>query len=235
MPRPPLASLEERIGYNFADKDLLEQALTHTSFAHEQPEPTSHNERLEFLGDAVIDLVISEHFVQTLPNAPEGVLSKRRSHLVNEAALANRARLLGLGDHLRLGRGEELTGGRDKPSLLAGAYEALAAALYLEAGYDRTRSILLDLFADVLDDVASAVPTTDFKSLLQEWCQETGQGLPNYTVVAQRGPDHQKTFEIEVFYSKGLLGRGTGKSKKEAEQAAARQALKRLESARPNI
>jgi ribonuclease-3 len=93
----------------------------------------------------------------------------------------------------------------------------------------------LDLFADVLDDVASAVPTTDFKSLLQEWSQETGQGLPNYTVVAQRGPDHQKTFEIEVFYSKGLLGRGTGKSKKEAEQAAARDALKRLESTRPDI
>ncbi|MFQ5893142.1 MAG: ribonuclease III, partial [Nitrospinota bacterium] len=219
MPRPSMASLEERIGYTFADKSLLEEALTHTSFAHEQPSPTAHNERLEFLGDAVLDLVLAEHFVQVFPSASEGDLSKRRSHLVNEAALARRARDLGLGDHLRLGRGEELTGGRDKPSLLAGAYEALVAALYLEAGYERTRAIVLGQFAEVLEEVASVVPPTDFKSLLQERCQEAGRDLPRYTVISQRGPDHDRVFEVEVVVSAGVQGRGTGRSKKEAEGA----------------
>ncbi|MDA2916267.1 ribonuclease III [Nitrospinae bacterium AH_259_B05_G02_I21] len=235
MPRPPLASLEEHLGYTFGDKDLLELALTHTSFAHEQPEPTEHNERLEFLGDAVLDLVLSEYLVRTFPQAPEGELSKRRSHLVNEGALAQRARLLDLGDHLRLGRGEELTGGRDKSSLLAGVYEAVVAALYLEAGYDRTRAVVVAQFADVLEDVASVGPPTDFKSRLQERCQEVGKGLPSYTVVAQLGPDHDKTFEVEVVISERCLGRGTGKNKREAEQAAARQALERLDQANPNI
>jgi ribonuclease-3 len=235
MPRPPLASLEEQLGYSFADKGLLQQALTHTSFAHEQPEPTEHNERLEFLGDAVLDLVLSEYLVEGFPRAPEGELSKRRSHLVNEGALARRARLLGLGEHLRLGRGEELTGGRDKPSLLAGAYEALVAALYLEAGYERVRAVVVAQFEDVLEDVASMVPPTDFKSRLQERCQEGGQGLPIYTVVEQRGPDHDKTFEVEVVLLERCLGRGVGRSKREAEQAAARQALERLDIANPNI
>lgn len=235
MPRPPLASLEEHLGYAFADKALLEQSLTHTSFAHEQPEPTAHNERLEFLGDAVLDLVLSEHLVRAFPLATEGDLSKRRSHLVNEGALAERARLLGLGDHLRLGRGEEMTGGRDKSSLLAGAFEALVAALYLEAGYDRARAVVVAQFAEVLEGEASMVPPTDFKSRLQERCQEAGEGLPSYTVVTQRGPDHEKTFEVEVVLSEQFLGRGTGRSKREAEQAAARRALGRLDQGNPNI
>jgi ribonuclease-3 len=235
MPSPPLASLEEHLGYAFTDKALLEQALTHTSFAHEQPDPTAHNERLEFLGDAVLDLVLSEHLIQVFPLAPEGELSKRRSHLVNEGALAQRARRLGLGDHLRLGRGEEMTGGRDKPSLLAGVYEALVAALYLDAGYERTRSVVVAQFADILEDRASVVSPIDFKSRLQERCQEAGHGLPRYTVVSERGPDHDKTFEVEVAISKQCIGQGTGRSKREAEQAAARQALERLDQANPNI
>jgi ribonuclease-3 len=225
---PELASLQERLGYVFRDESLLIQALTHTSYAHERPTPTAHNERLEFLGDAVLDLVLSEHLLGICPEASEGDLSRLRSHLVNEEALAQRARVLGLGEHLRLGRGEEITGGRQKSSLLAGAYEALVAAVYLEAGYELVRSLVLEHFRDAVEEAVSAQPEADFKSLLQEVSQGKGLGLPGYRVVAEEGPDHEKTFEVEVRVSGGIRGRGKGRTKKEAEQAAARQALEKM-------
>lgn len=230
MPSPPLASLEERLGYSFTDKSLLEQALTHTSFANEQPEATPHNERLEFLGDSILDMVVSEHLVSAFPDVSEGDLSKLRAHLVNESALARRACALGLGEHLRLGRGEERTGGREKPSLLAGAFEALVAAVYLEAGHAQVWAVLLAQFAEALEELSVAGLEADYKSLLQERCQEMGHGLPSYTVVGESGPDHDKTFEVEVVAHEGLRGRGVGKTKKEAEQAAARKALERMKS-----
>lgn len=227
-PRPSLDSLEERLGHRFSDRALLIEALTHSSFAHEQAEPTPYNERLEFLGDAVLDVVVSERLMELLPEAPEGRLSKLRAHLVNEGALAEMARALGLGDHLRLGRGEEMTGGRKKPSVLAGAFEAVAAALYLDAGYERARAVLLEEFAESFEFEAAA-PTADYKSRLQERCQEEGGGLPAYTLLRESGPDHDKTFWVEVTFFKDMKGTGAGKSKKEAEQEAARQALKQLD------
>lgn len=227
-PRPSLDSLEERLGHRFSDRTLLEEALTHSSFAHEQAEPTPYNERLEFLGDAVLDVVISERLMELLRDATEGRLSKLRARLVNEGALAERARALGLGEHLRLGRGEEMTGGRKKPSVLAGAFEAVAAAIYLDVGYERARGVLLEEFAESFE-FETAAPTADFKSRLQELCQEAGAGLPTYTLLRESGPDHEKTFEVEVAFFKDLKGTGAGKSKKEAEQEAARQALKQLE------
>lgn len=226
--QPSLASLEERLGYSFSDKGLLEEALTHSSFANEQSEPPPHNERLEFLGDAVLDLVLSERMIVRFRDATEGSLSKLRAHLVNETALANQARALGLGEYIRLGRGEALTGGREKASVLAGAYEALAAALYMDAGYDKARAILLSQFAGELELEAAVVPTDDYKSLLQERCQEAAMGLPGYTLVGESGPDHDKTFEVEVDFFGGMKAKGVGKNKKEAEQAAARRALEQL-------
>lgn len=221
--------MEERLGYSFSDKSLLEEALTHSSFANEQPEPTPYNERLEFLGDAVLDLVLSERLMEVFKEAPEGRLSKLRAHLVNEAALSERATGLGLGSYLRLGRGEELTGGRKKPSLLAGAYEALVAAIYLDGGYAKARDITLEQFSESLDREALKEPTADYKSLLQERCQKALKGLPDYRLVADKGPDHDKTFQVEVVFFGGLKARGEGKSKKEAEQEAARGALKQLD------
>lgn len=216
------------MGYSFSDIGILEEALTHSSFANEQPEPIPHNERLEFLGDAVLDLVVSECLMARFLDATEGNLSKLRAHLVNEAALAKQARALGLGEYLRLGRGEELTGGRNKPSVLSGAYEALVAALYVDAGYERARAILLGQFAEELELEAAVVPIADYKSLLQERCQEAALGLPSYTLVGESGPDHDKTFEVEVVFYGGLKARGMGKNKKEAEQAAASLALEQL-------
>jgi ribonuclease-3 len=217
------------LGYSFSDKSLLEEALTHSSFANEQPEPPLHNERLEFLGDAVLDLVLSERLMEVFREADEGRLSKLRAHLVNEAALAERALVIGLGDCLMLGRGEELTGGREKPSVLAGAYEALVAAVYLDGGYERVRAILLEQFAESLEKEALDLSKADYKSVLQERCQEAGKGLPVYQLVGETGPDHDKTFEVQVVFFGGLKGKGRGKSKKEAEQKAAHQALGQLD------
>lgn len=228
MPRPSKRSLEESLGYGFSELGLLEEALTHTSFANEQPGPTPDNERLEFLGDAILDLIISEHLLAAFPEAKEGTLSKLRAQMVNETALAEQARRLDLGEHLRLGRGEELTGGREKPSLLAGAYEALVASVYLDGGYERARSVFLGHFLEAFEAAAASAPTTDFKSLLQERCQRKGLGLPSYRLVGERGPDHDKVFDVEVAVQEGPKGRGTGRSKKEAEQAAARKALERM-------
>jgi ribonuclease-3 len=233
MPEPsPIERLAERLGYRFRSSGLLEQALTHTSYLNEAADSSrGDNERLEFLGDAVLDLVISESFLSRFPEAPEGELSKLKARTVSEAALSRVARRLGLGHALVLGRGEELTGGRDKPSLLADALEAVIAAVYLDGGLDAARQVVLTTFADVSDHLTGP-ETSDYKTELQEICQREFSALPVYRVLSETGPDHHKRFDVELSIRGQVYGAGSGRSKKEAEQQAARHALEKLKQAR---
>jgi ribonuclease-3 len=223
--------LLERLAYRFRSPSLLDDALTHKSYLNEAPDPARRdNERLEFLGDAVLDLVISEALLSRFPQAPEGTLSKLRARVVSEAALSQVARRLELGGALRLGRGEELTGGRDKPSLLADALEAVIAAIYADGGIDAAREVVLAAFAEPLDNL-SRPEVTDHKTELQEVCQRAFGGLPVYRVLGESGPDHHKEFEVELSIRGEVYGIGTGRSKKEAEQRAAQHALQKLKHA----
>lgn len=219
---------QEVIGYFFNDLSLLDEALTHRSYLNEHPHPhRKDNERLEFLGDAVLNLALSDFLWKKYPHYPEGRLSKMRAGLVNEKTLAALARRLRLGAFLRMGKGEMLTGGRDKTSLLADALEALLGAVYLDGGFEAARSLVERLFfSDRLGQVFSA--EEDYKTLLQEWCQGTMKSTPIYRLVGEEGPDHQKTFFVELSLGERVLSRGKGNSKKEAEQKAAQKALSLL-------
>ncbi len=236
--------LEERLGYRFAKRELLERALTHSSAVPElranhlaeatpglQPQD---NEQLEFLGDAVLDMLASEYLLAAFPDWSEGQLSKSRARMVNAHALELAARRLRLGEHLRLGRGEEKTGGREKPALLADALEAVIAAVYLEGGLESARQVLRRiLFEFALEERGERIADSDRKSALQEFLQGRGQPPAEYRLAAETGPDHQKKFEIEVWVSGECLASGQGSTKKEAEQRAAHTALERLEQAAP--
>jgi ribonuclease-3 len=232
---PDAAAIErllERLNYRFQNPSLLEEALTHKSYLNEAPELSCRdNERLEFLGDAVLGLMISELFLSRFPEAPEGTLSKLRAKTVSEAALGQVARRLELGAALRLGRGEELTGGREKPSLLADALEAVIAAVYLDGGLAAARHVALPAFAEVIDSL-SRPEAADHKTELQEICQRDFGGLPAYRVLRESGPDHDKQFDVEIAIRGDVYGVGTGRSKKEAEQKAARSALEKLRAQR---
>ncbi len=230
MARTSLDEAQQAIGHVFRTVRLLDEALTHTSHVNEFKDHSSKdNERLEFLGDAVLALIISEHVASACPDLTEGALSKLRSHLVSEATLATVARRLDLGRLLRLGRGEERTGGREKESILANTMEAVLAAVYLDGGLDAARSFTLRAFAQELGEAAShdagGLLSGDSKTQLQEWCQQRHDCVPQYVTEKESGPDHQKTFDVQVLVRGKALGRGTGRSKKEAEQAAAQQAL----------
>ena len=228
MTLAPLDSLQSALDYRFRNVRLLEEALTHKSYVNEQRAAGSDNERLEFLGDAVLSLVMSEQLGALLPHAPEGALSKHKARLVSESMLADAARRLQLGSCLRLGRGEELSKGRDKDSLLADAVEAVIAAVHLDGGLDSSRSVVVKLFQHELSQVASQRQRPgegDYKTQVQEWCQRRFDSLPSYAVVRESGPDHDKVFEVEVTVNGEVVGRGAGRSKKEAEQSAAKQAL----------
>jgi ribonuclease-3 len=230
MTHSDLDEAQRALGYTFRQPRLLDEALTHKSHVNEaRHKDRKHNERLEFLGDAVLTLIVSEHLALTYPDHTEGELSKAKARLVSEAALARAARRLNLGALLRLGRGEELTQGREKPSLLANALEALLAAIYLDAGLDAARVFLLRTFAPDLDGgqtAEGAAEPHDYKTQLQEWCQKRYDTLPHYVTVRETGPDHQKTFEVHLMIQGDVRGMGVGKSKKEAEQMAAKQALR---------
>ena len=235
MARTALDEAQQAIGYTFRDPGLLDEALTHTSYVNELKDQASKdNERLEFLGDAVLALIISEHVASASPDLTEGALSKLRSHLVSEATLATAARRLDLGRLLRLGRGEERTGGREKESILANALEAVLAAVYMDGGLEAARSFSLKAFAQELREAAShgggGVLAGDYKTRLQEWCQRLYDSVPQYVTERESGPDHRKTFEVQVMVRGRVLGRGTGRSKKEAEQAAAQEAMERVKS-----
>jgi len=219
--------MQRRIAYTFKDQDLLERALTHKSYANENRVP-SHNERMEFLGDSVLNLVVSEYLMKHCPDSTEGDLSRLRASIVSEPALASVARVIGLGDFLLVGKGEEQTGGRNKDSLLADSLEALIASIYLDTGKEAAESFILRTFADLIKQCCTSRGTLDYKTELQELCQERLKLLPEYRVVSESGPDHQKQFEVQISVKGEVYGHGSGRSKKEAEQRAAKEALARL-------
>jgi ribonuclease-3 len=221
-----LSFLEEIIGVSFNQPSLLEQALRHSSYCHENAAPAlDSNERLEFLGDAILGLLIAEKLYQDRPAASEGELTKLRTALVRSSTLARLARTMGLGKQLDLGRGEELSGGRDKVNNLAGALEAVIAAIFIDQGLATTRNFILKLFSKELENLTGQGAAADYKSQLQELLQSRGQAVPSYYLIETRGPDHARTFTVEVRADNTILGRGSGNSKKMAETEAARDAL----------
>jgi ribonuclease-3 len=222
--------LSERIGAPLENRAAALAALTHKSYANEhRSEALEDNERLEFLGDAAIDLAVSHRLMERLPGAREGELSKLRAAVVNEDGLAAVASRAGLGELLLLGRGEELSGGRVKPSLLADALEAVIGAVYLEGGQPAVLGLVDRLFADALERAVKGTVGRDFKTELQELAQARFGTAPRYRVVSERGPDHSKLFTVELEISGRPLGRGEGRSKKEAEQLAASEGLERIQ------
>ncbi len=224
----PYARLEARIGYSFREIARLESALTHKSYLNENPTwGRPDNERLEFLGDAVLDLVVGHLLMEAQPARTEGELSKTRAAIVNETGLADVAGELGLGEWLFLGRGEEQSGGRRKPSVLADACEALVAAVYLDGGFDAAFQVVRHLFAERVAG-ANEAGLHDYKTRLQERAARKKVHV-RYLVVDERGPDHDKTFEVAATISERELARGIGKTKKEAEQRAAELALPALD------
>ena len=236
--KPALKPLD--LGHEFTDRALLARALTHSSFANENSDTLNDNEQLEFLGDSVLSLVTSEHLCSRFPKYSEGQLSKLRAHLVSSRHLAKVARTTELGRHLQLGRGEERSGGRHKPAVLADAVEAIIAALYLDGGLAAARRfILTKVVGPELDrigfDPAARTAHTDYKSTLQEMLQANGRPQPNYEVVAQSGPEHSKTFTVQVTLDPGLHVRAEGRSKKLAEQRAAELAIEQLQSGEQQV
>lgn len=236
----PAQELCDRLGYQFRRPELLRQALTHKSYLHDGngKGAQQNNERFEFLGDAVLDLLISEWLMDRFPDLPEGGLSKLRAALVNESGLRRIANSLELGRFLWMGKGEEMTGGRQKASLLADAVEALFAAIYLDSrevcGLQEVARIVRELFGSALPERVEDVAVRDFKSELQEYVQKYFGVLVTYELIRQTGPDHQKEFEMAALVEQKEYGRGTGKSKKQAGQRAAQQALATLTSQAPS-
>jgi ribonuclease III len=226
----PVAALEQALGYRFDDLAHLELALTHRSFANEQPEPPPHNERLEFLGDAVLSLVVGHLLMEQHADWPEGELSKARSRLVSEAGLADLAQGFGLGEFLRLGRGEARSGGRTRPSVLADAMEAVAAAIFLDAGYARSNEILRGWFTDRVEGLDVALRARDPKTSLQELVQGAQKLTPTYSLVDTAGPDHELCFTVQLCIDDRPIALGSGRSKKEAEQSAAAAVLARIDA-----
>jgi ribonuclease-3 len=221
------SNLEKALGYKFNDKTLLLNALTHTSFANERYHKDSHlksNERVEFVGDAVLGLVAGTHIYQNYPYMPEGKMSKLRAGVVCEASLAKLALQIGLDDYLRLGVGEEQSGGRTKPSLLADAFESVLGAIYLDGGFEAARKVLIPLIVPEIIEKADNVSMSDYKSRLQELLGKKHLQA-RYEIVDAAGPDHQRVFTARVVVDENLSACGTGKSKKEAEQAAAKNVL----------
>ncbi len=221
--------LEVKIGYVFRRKELLEEALTHTTYVNEhREEDIQDNQRLEFLGDSVVNAVITARLFTELADAREGTLTKKRAELINETALSKIARDLFLGEHLRLGRGEELDQGREKTSILADAYEALIGAVFLDSSFEEVSRVVERHFTDVLGPI-EMVTITDYKSLLLEVCQSRFKCLPRVVVVDEIGPEHEKEFVINVELEGRVVGRGRGRNKKQAAQSACKEALKFLD------
>jgi ribonuclease III len=226
-----LTALQEKLHYAFRNPDLLSTALTHRSHVNENPQlGASDNERLEFLGDAVLGLCVSDLLMKKHADFDEGTLSKIRSLLVNEKPLADLAAQLGLGDCLLLGRGEDHSGGRTKESLLANALEAVIAAIYLDSSFSKTKTIIKKLMGPLLNDEALNAQCFDYKTALQELCQKKYKSAPLYALLESSGPDHDKTFEVEVTVGPDIRQIGYGKSKKDAQKQAAQKAWESLHS-----
>ena len=223
------SGLEERLRYRFRDPKLLEEALTHTSWANEQGVEDDY-ERLEFLGDAILGAVTAGWLYDSRPDLDEGELSKLKSYVVSESALAEHAQHLGLGRHLRLGVGESRSGGREKPSLLADAMEAVIGAAYQDGGLGAAQAVALELLESTLGQRVELPDARDSKTALQEVVQARGGSLPEYRHVAEEGPDHEKRFHVECWIDGRFVGGGDGSTKKSAEQRAAGAALETLEN-----
>ncbi len=223
--------VEETLGYRFSNRRLLTEALAHRSWASEAgmdfDPPIPSNERLEFLGDAVLQLAITVHIFRAYPSLDEGDLAKVRAGVVSSAALAETATEIGLGQHVLLGRGEEASGGREKPSILADVMEAVIGAVYLDGGWNAATGLIMRIFGEKIERSAQGPGGHDYKTRLQELALQQGWGIPEYEV-EEEGPDHAKKFYASVFVGGSTFGGGEGRSKKQAEQAAARAALESL-------
>ncbi len=224
-----LKAFEEIIGYRFTNEELLKNALTHSSYANENRQKhVVYNERLEFLGDSVLSLVVSNYIFENYPNLPEGDLTKTRAAIVCERSLCACAQNIEMGNYLILGHGEEQTGGRTRASILADAFEALIAAIYLDSNFSVVREWLLGQLYDTIVSAVNGKTFTDFKTALQEKVQVHGAVDIHYEVVGESGPDHRKTFTVHVLVNDKLMGMGEGSSKKNAEQMAAADAMAKL-------
>ncbi|WP_018249673.1 ribonuclease III [Orenia marismortui] len=224
-----LEELQQQIQIFFNDIDLLERAITHKSFANENRHlGLKDNERLEFLGDSVQDLVVSEYMILEYPDHPEGELAKIRSVVVSAPVLAEKAKEINLGKYLLLGKGEEMTGGRKRDSILADAFEALVGSIYLDQGLEVIKDFILKLLIPDIKKVEKGEHIQDYKTLLQEIIQKNSNARPEYEVIKEEGPDHNKQFTIQVNFEEEVLGVGTGSSKKEAQQKAARNAIDKV-------
>ncbi len=227
-----LEKLQGKINYSFKNIEYLETATTHSSYAHEKnsrggQDLVRYNERLEFLGDSVLSIVVSEYLFTHFADHPEGELTKMRADVVCERALSKYAEKIGLGDYLRLGHGEEKNGGRTRKSILADAFEALLAAMYLDSDMNKSliASFLLPFIKAEIEDAKAGGHAGDYKTALQQLVQQNGADILEYCVVGESGPDHRKTFDVEAKLNSNIIGRGQGRTKREAEQQAARQAL----------
>lgn len=219
-----MKELEQRLGHPFRDPKYLKIALTHSSYANENKGGLPCNERQEFLGDAVLSIVVSDYLFRHYSHLPEGELTKIRASLVCEKALCEFAKSIGLGEYLKLGHGEELTGGRERPSILADAFEAVIAAVYLDGGIEAARGFVLPFARHLIEEEQKA-PFQDYKTMLQEIIQQNPEERLTYELVEESGPDHDKHFVVEVHLNSNVIGRGMGRSKKNAEQMAAKEAL----------
>ena len=222
-----VGELLSKIDYRFRDESLLMNALTHSSYSSEhRMDYSSNNERLEFIGDAYLDAAVGAELFEIMKTAPEGVLSKNRADVVREESLADAARSISLGDYILLGKGEETTGGRDKDSILADAFEALIGAIITDSSYEEGRRIILALLGGKIELAVQGKLRQDYKTMVQEILQErTSDVRMKYIITGEKGPDHNKTFTVELIVDSNTVGWGTGKSKAKAEQAAARDAL----------
>ena len=218
------SELEKRIGYTFRNKTLIYEALSHSSYANEKKKQRHSNERLEFLGDSVLSVVVSEYLFKNYPDFPEGELTKIRAALVCEKSLHQFALRIHLGEFLLLGKGEAHTGGRERPSILADAFEAVIAAIYLDGGLEAARKHIMHFIPKTLPTNHSLL-FGDYKTALQEVIQKNPEEKVEYVLVSESGPDHNKTFVVEVCMNSNVIGKGKGKTKKEAEQMAAKEAL----------
>lgn len=225
-----LQSFCDSVGVHMRDLGLLDMALTHTSYAHEarkNPKP-QHNERIEFLGDSVLSVIVSTYMYKTFPELAEGQLTKLRAHLVCEGSLYEYSKKIRLGSYLRLGRGEELSGGRERPSILADAFESVLGAIYLDQGLDEARQYLLGLMKREIDYICRHGIYNDYKTRLQEFLQRDGDVDISYQLLDSTGPEHSKVFTSEVLLEGRVIGEGKGRTKKDSEQHAAQQALTQL-------
>jgi ribonuclease-3 len=228
-----LKGLQERLGYEFHDVKLLELALTHPSVAHEQEAPVATNQRLEFLGDAVLGLVLTSELFEKFPEMDEGPLTKARAQLVNQRTLCEQARALGFGEQLIMSRGELGSGGRDRASSLADAFEAVIGAIFMDGGYTPACEFVLRCFRDRFDGFRILPNLSNPKGELQEFLQSRSPEPPRYAITSSSGPDHDRRFECAVSHEGRHLGSGAGRSKREAESAAAHDALVRLKNEEP--